>query len=65
MRAAAGGVVVHAPIAAPAMPPPMPAQQQPGDDPMAALAQLKKLREADLITEEEFAAKKSEILARL
>lgn len=64
MRAAAGGVVVHAPVAAPVMPPPMPAQQ-PGDDPMAALSQLKKLREADLITEEEFAAKKSEILARL
>jgi hypothetical protein len=63
MRAGAGGVVVHAPPAAPA---PVPVQgQRTTEDPMAALGQLKKLREADLITEEEFTAKKSEILARL
>lgn len=62
MRAGAGGVVVHAPVAIPPLPvTPAPA----ADDPMAALAQLKKLREADLITEDEFSAKKAEILARL
>jgi ribosomal protein S19 len=63
MRASAGGVVVHAPAAA--------TNQQPqpaaptADDPLAALAQLKKLLSAELITEEEFGIKKAEILARL
>lgn len=65
MRAAAGGVVVHAPVAAPVIPPPMPVQKNSGDDPMAALLQLKRLREADLITDEEFSEKKSEVLSRL
>lgn len=63
LRASAGGVVVHAPAAAP------PQQQQVAapatDDPLAALAQLKKLLMAELITEEEFTTKKAEILARL
>ncbi len=65
MRASAGGIVLHAPTtASPVVPSPQ--QASPAtDDPMAALAQIKKLREADLISEEEFAAKKSEILARL
>ena len=61
MRASAGGVVLHAPMAA-AIPAPVSA---PADDPMAALAQLKKLFEAELITVDEFAGKKAEILARL
>lgn len=61
MRASAGGVVLHAPVAAPA-----PATAPvPADDPLAALAQLKKLFEAELITADEFAGKKAEILARL
>ena len=64
MRASAGGVVVHAPAAVPAAPAPQPATP-PADDPLTALAQLKKLLAAELITEEEFAAKKTEILARL
>jgi ribosomal protein S19 len=65
MRASAGGVVVHAPAAAPAAPaPPQPAPS-PADDPLAALAQLKKLLAAELISEDEFTAKKTEILARL
>ena len=65
MRASAGGIILHAPTGTSHVSPPP--QQSSGvtDDPMAALAQLKKLREADLISDEEFAAKKSEILARL
>ena len=64
MRASAGGVVLHAPAAPPVTsPPPLPASA--ADDPLAALAQLKKLLTAELITEEEFASKKAEILARL
>lgn len=63
LRAGAGGVVVHAPTAVPA---PTPAPPAPvAEDPMAALATLKKLLEAELISSEEFAQKKSEILARL
>lgn len=65
MRASAGGVVLHSPMmASPTAPPP---QHSNGttDDPMAALAQIKKLFEADLISDEEFTSKKSEILARL
>lgn len=42
-----------------------PAAQNPADDPMAALAKLKKLFEAELITQEEYEAKKKEILAKL
>jgi len=64
MRASAGGVVVHAPAAAPSAPV-APQSAPPADDPLAALAQLKKLLAAELITEDEFAAKKAEILARL
>ena len=61
IRAAAGGVVVHAPAPSLATQPPVVA----AEDPMAILAQLKKLREAELITEDDFAAKKAEVLARL
>ena len=61
MRAAAGGVVVHATAPSQATQPPVVA----AEDPMAILAQLKKLREAELITEDDFAAKKAEVLARL
>ncbi|MEN1928444.1 PH domain-containing protein [Luteimonas sp. MJ250] len=61
MRASAGGVVVHAPVplSAPTSTPTT------GEDPLAALAQLKKLLEAELINPEEFAGKRAEILARL
>ncbi|MGY1459011.1 PH domain-containing protein [Luteimonas sp. A534] len=61
MRASAGGVVLHAPVAAQ-----LPAAAAiPAEDPLAALAQLKRLLDAELITPEEFAGKKAEILARL
>lgn len=71
IRAGAGGVVIHAPTQAaapvPATPPPLPPQetQKGADDPLESLATLKKLLQAELITEEEFGAKKAEILARL
>jgi Short C-terminal domain len=45
-----------------------PAQQPPGtsfDDPASALARLRDLRDRDLLTEEEYAAKRAEIIARL
>lgn len=71
IRAGAGGVVIHSPTQAgapaPAIPPPLPAQekQKSADNPVEALATLKKLLQAELISEEEFGAKRSEILARL
>lgn len=61
MRASAGGVVLHAPVAAPAPA----AASVPAEDALAALSQLRKLLEAELITADEFAGKKAEILARL
>lgn len=69
LRAGAGGVVIHSPqpTAAPPVPPPLPAKEpQPvADDPMAVLGKLKQLLEAGLISDEEFGAKKAEVLARL
>lgn len=60
-RAAAGGVVVTA-----NMPPNLQSDNTPKqEDPMAALKQLKTLFENELISQQEFEAKKSEILARL
>jgi len=64
MRASAGGVVVHAPAPTATSTSAVPSSP-PVNDPLASLAQLKKLREAELITEEEFARKKAQILARL
>ncbi|MBA9079899.1 PH domain-containing protein [Rufibacter quisquiliarum] len=59
-RAAAGGVVVTANI--PSNSPTIESQPK---DPMEALQKLKRLLENDLITQQEFDAKKSEIIARL
>ncbi|WP_022972833.1 PH domain-containing protein, partial [Xanthomonas maliensis] len=62
LRASAGGVVLHAPasaghaVAVPA---------QPQDDPLQTLAKLKQLLDAELITQDEFNAKKAEILGRM
>lgn len=64
LRASAGGVVVHAPSVA-AAPVHQVAETLTADDPLAALAQLKKLLAAELITEDDFNAKKAEILARI
>jgi hypothetical protein len=67
MRASAGGIVLHTPTAPAGGHVSTPPQQSSAvtDDAMVALAQLKKLREADLISDEEFDTKRSEILARL
>jgi len=42
-----------------------PPQQQAADDPMVKLKKLKEMFEMELITEQEFAAKKQEILDAL
>lgn len=63
-RAAAGGVILHgaqvpvagAPAAAPA---------PPQEDPVQVLQKLKTMLEADLISQEEYDAKKAEILSRM
>lgn len=65
LRASAGGVVVHAP-AAQGVAPSVPATTVAGaDDPMQVLSKLKQLLDAGLVTQEEFDAKKAEVLARL
>ncbi|MFA0922881.1 PH domain-containing protein [Xanthomonas fragariae] len=61
LRASAGGVVVHAPTAQGAALSAPPAT----DDPMQVLSKLKQLLDAGLVTQEEFDAKKVEVLARL
>ncbi|WP_115554802.1 PH domain-containing protein [Xanthomonas arboricola] len=63
LRVAAGGVVVHAP---PAHMQASPAAQPPAmDDPVQVLGKLKQLLDAGLVTQQEFDAKKAEVLARL
>ncbi len=65
LRAAAGGVVLHAPTAATSLqPPPLPVAPV-QEDPMETLGKLKKLFDAGLVDEAEYAAKKTEVLARL
>ncbi len=66
-RAAAGGGIVvttNMPAATPAQVPVV-AAAPPADDPMQALQKLKMLLANELISQEEFDAKKAEILARL
>ena len=60
-RAAAGGVVVQNAF----VPPTAAAPASPADDPLASLQKLKSMLDAGLISPEEFAAKKSEILSRM
>ncbi|AXA84805.1 hypothetical protein DCD74_09015 [Lysobacter oculi] len=65
LRASAGGVVLHAPsAAAPPVPPPIAAAPV-ADDPMQVLGKLKQLLDAGLISQDEFDAKKTDVLARL
>ncbi len=52
------------PMGSPA-PTPAPAPEAPQDDPIKALGKLKQLLDAGLITEEDYAQKKKEILSRL
>lgn len=65
LRASAGGVVLHgvAPVAHSSDPPALPVVA--ADDPVQALGSLKRLLDAGLISQDEFSAKKAEILARL
>ncbi len=53
------------PPAAPAPPPPPAPPAPPADDPIEQLRKLAELKDAGILTEEEFAAKKAEILSRL
>lgn len=63
LRVAAGGVVVHAPPAhLPSSSAPQPLAM---DDPVQVLGKLKQLLDAGLVTQQEFDAKKAEVLARL
>ena len=60
-RAAAGGVVVQNAY----VPPTAAVTSSPAEDPLAALQKLKTMLDAGLISPEEFAAKKAEILSRM
>lgn len=60
-RAAAGGITMQS---IPATPQPVP-QPAPKEDPMEQLTKLKSMVGAGLITEEEYNAKKAEILAKM
>lgn len=59
LRASAGGVVMHAPPVLASAPASL------NEDPMQVLGKLKQLLEAGLISQGEFDAKKTEVLARL
>ena len=60
-RAAAGGIVVQG---ATGMPPPTPTPV-PRDDPLQKLQQLKAMLDGGLITPDEYAAKKADILSKM
>lgn len=60
-RAAAGGVVVQNAF----VPPEHSKPAHPADDPVESLKRLKAMLEADLITPDEFSAKKADILKRM
>jgi len=68
-RAAAGGVVFQGGVPTPSPPPapiqPAAAPTPPPEDPMEILSKLKKMLDADLITQEEYDAKKDDILSRM
>ncbi|AOL21042.1 hypothetical protein MOU_11404 [Xanthomonas citri pv. malvacearum str. GSPB1386] len=65
LRAATGGVVVHAPGTHGAAMPSQASAVPASDDPVQVLSKLKQLLDAGLITQDEFDAKKTEVLARL
>lgn len=62
-RAAAGGVVIQSPSQAPVQQ--SQAQSPPADDPMEVLGKLKRMLDAGLIDQSEFAAKKADILSKM
>ncbi|RBC45355.1 hypothetical protein BRN12_04545, partial [Xanthomonas oryzae pv. oryzae] len=55
----------HAPTAQGALPSAQPVAVAASDDPVQVLSKLKQLLDAGLVTQEEFDAKKAEVLARL
>ena len=61
-RAAAGGVIFQGGVPAP---PPVSIPTPPQEDPVAKLKQLKTMLDVDLITQEEYDAKKDGILSRM
>lgn len=65
LRAAAGGVVVHAPGAPGAALSSQATSVLAIEDPVQVLGKLKQLLDAGLVTQDEFDTKKSEVLARL
>lgn len=58
-------LAINQPAGAPPQSPTPSASAPPSDDPMAMLTKLGALRDAGVLTEEEFIAKKTEILARI
>jgi Bacterial PH domain/Short C-terminal domain len=64
-RAGAGAMTMTGVSVAPQPVPQASPQAAPQEDPMETLAKLKKMVEAELITEEEYNAKKAEILAKM
>lgn len=65
LRAAAGGVVVHAPGVPGAALPSQATSVLAIEDPVQVLSKLKQLLDAGLVTQDEFDTKKAEVLARL
>jgi len=61
-RAAAGGVILQAGATVPSAQAPQPLPQE---DPMQKLTQLKQMLDADLISQDEYDAKKAEILSKM
>lgn len=61
-RAAAGGVVFHAGATVPST---QASQPLPQEDPVQKLTQLKQMLDADLISQDEYDAKKAEILSKM
>jgi membrane protease subunit (stomatin/prohibitin family) len=59
------GQMMSGAMANPASPPRPGTETVPARDPMETLQKLKEMREAELITEEEYATKKKEVLARM
>jgi len=64
-RAGAGAITMTGITNAPQPVPQAIPQAAPQEDPVEALAKLKKMVEAELITEEEYNTKKAEILSKM
>lgn len=65
LRATAGGVVVQNALSVPPAQPPLIQQEAQQDDPVSVLSKLKKMLDGGLIEQQEYDAKKAEILRRM